>query len=140
MIIADILVLNIIGADNLITITETVLTIQSGEIEGIRTYSSFIFSFLSSNPSNLSNLIFSQFYPNLIYASFSSMIISNCTFSSSFEKLGDFEVCALYFEYNMSFIISNSQFSSLSNNFFGSVNIYFIIFSFIISILKRLSI
>jgi hypothetical protein len=127
------------GDANLISVTDTFFNIQSGQIQGIRTYSSFIMEFLSST-AVLININFSLFYPRLIYASFSSINISNCSFSSSFEKFGEFEVSAIYFEYNISFLISNSKFDSLSNNFMGSVKIYFKDFFFFIKYLKRLSI
>ena len=127
------------GDANLISVTDTFFNIQSGQIQGIRTYSSFIMEFLSST-AVLININFSLFYPRLIYASFSSINISNCSFSSSFEKFGEFEVSAIYFEYNISFLISNSKFDSLSNNFMGSVKIYCKDFFFFIKYLKRLSI
>ena len=112
--------LNVNGEANLISVTDTFLNIKSGQIHKILTYSSFVFAFLSST-AVLTNLNFSQFYPRLIYSSFSSMTVSNCSFSSSFEKFGVFEVCAIYFEYNISFVISNSSFDSLRNEFIGSV-------------------
>ena len=115
---------NVNGAYNLISITDTSLSIQSGRIQGIMTYSPFIFTFLDSTAS-FSNLSCSQFYPNLIYATFTFINISNCSFLFSFEKFGNLEVCAIYLEYNMSFIISNSKFDSLSNSLGGPVNICF---------------
>ena len=129
MTLTDILFINTNGIGFLISVTDTSLNIISGKIQGMRTYSSFILRFLNSNII-LSNLIFSHFYPSLIYSTFSSMNISNCSFVSSFEKFGDFEVCAMYFEYNVSFIISNSIFDSLRNYLVGSVIfIKFYIFS-----------
>jgi len=128
VIIEKILVLNINGEDNLMSVTDTFFNIKSGEIQGIRTYSPFVMEFLNST-AILSNLNFSHFYPRLIYASFSSILVSNCSFSSSFEKFGDFEVCAIYFEYNMSFTISNSKFNSLSNDFVGSVILFLFVFN-----------
>ena len=109
------------GVDNLISLTSSTLLISSGNIQLMRTYSSFIFEF-SDSTSILSNLEFSQFYPRLIYSVFSIMDIYNCSFSSSFVRYGIFEVNAIYFEYNNSFQISNCQFNSLSNDMYGAVN------------------
>jgi len=120
--IAEMLILNANGVANLVSVTDTTLNILSGTIQSIRTYSSFIMTLLNSN-SVFSNLNFAEFYPILIYSSFSSLVVSNCSFSDSFEKLGDFEVSAIYLEYNISFLISNCKFDSLRNDFVGSVNI-----------------
>ena len=120
------------GISNLVTVIESTLRINSGSVQQIRSNSTFIFSLFYSD-SNLSNLNFSQFYPRLIYASFSRINISDCSFGSSFEKFGIFEVCAIFFEYNMTFIIKNSRFYSLSNNYTGAVIIhYFILFLLIL--------
>jgi len=133
--IDSILFLNNYGDENLIRVTNTIFNINSGKIQGIRTYSSFIITFLSSS-SFLTNLKFSQFYPRLIYSSFGILNVSNCSFTTSFEKFGVFEICAIYIEYNNSFMISNSKFDSLSNNFYGSVNICLPLF-FFLKIIKK---
>ena len=118
----EIVILNVSGSANLITVTDSFMNIQSGQFQMVRTDSSYILQFLNSE-SVLSNSNFSQFYPTLIYSSISSMNISDCFFGFSYEKLGFLDVCAIYFEFNISFRISNSKFNSLSNNDQGSVNI-----------------
>lgn len=121
----DISLINVKGTYYLINIIESCVNFKSGSFQYFRTYSSAAIAFLRSK-SLLSNLNVSQFCPTLIYSLYSSLNVTKCSFNSSYEKIGNYELGALYFTYNNSFEISNSKFDSLSNNFRGSV--FFLIF------------
>ena len=111
----------LIGINKLFDISQTIQFVMiNGNFDNITTYSIFIFEFLTTELS-FSNLTFSHFYPQLIYASHSSMNITNCYFTSSFEKIGHFEISAIFFEYNMTFFIKDCQFIYLVNSFQGAV-------------------
>ena len=124
--IAEILILKCQSVVELFSVTNGFLNIQSGKLEGIRTYSNFLITFLNST-FILSNLTISDFSPRLIYSSLCTINIFNCSFSSFYN----FKVTTIYLEFNMSFIISESKFNSLSTLLVGvgSVNFYFF-FSF----------
>ena len=125
--ITNILISDVIGDGNLFEISQSKSFILNyGNIQRVLTYSIFIFEYINSNVS-FSHLNFSHFYPQLIYASYSFLTISNCSFTSSYEKFGDFEVSAILLEYNMSFTISDSQFNSLKNNLEGAVIFIFML-------------
>ena len=119
------MITNLIGNDKLFQIENTLsFNIYNGNIQLILSYSIFIFEFLNSGI-NLFNLTISNFYPQLLYASYSSLTIFDSVFDSSYEQLGDFEVSAIFLEYNMTFSIFNVNFSSLLNNQKGAVNYLF---------------
>ena len=118
---SKILVSNIIGIGKLFNIQITSkFQVFSGKIQTITTFSIFVFEFLQSNIS-FSDMMFIEFYPQLIYASYSSITLDNCSFSDSYEKKGDFEISAIFLEYNNTFRITNCKFESLQNNYNGAV-------------------
>ena len=85
------------------------------------TYSANIIYIIYSNFS-MSNSYISYFYPNFIFCSFCQINLRNNVFNNSIEKTGVFKIGAIYFQYNVSFSITNNNFLNIKNSSFGSVN------------------
>ena len=123
IIINNILIVNVTGRYVLFEIYLSGFQLNYGKLEHILTYASFIFHILECSIS-ISNLSATNFYPQLLYATYSSISMTHSSFSSSNEKFGYFEVCAMYLEYNTTFTIENSSFESLKNFLNGPVNYF----------------
>jgi len=77
----------------------------------------------------LFNSTISHFYPQLIYATYSTLNIVECNFYDSSENPGVFSIRAIILEYNISFVIDSCIFENLANSVAGPVYliIYFLL-------------
>ena len=62
-----------------------------------------------------------NFYSNFLFGSFSLINLENNKFKNSIDRKGSFKAGAIYFMYNISFIIERNDFSYLQNLAFGAV-------------------
>ena len=113
------------GSQNLMIVTNSQINIFYCEIINVTTYSPYIFQIYFSM-FFMSFVNASYFYPQFIYASFSALYISNCSFSNSFEQNGMFEVGTIVFEHNVTFTLEFNEFISLENSLFGPVSLILI--------------
>ena len=120
VIVAKSLFLNNYGFDNLIRLTSSTIWMYSSTIQRIWTFSRFIFVTFDSDV-RFTDSNFSNFYPNLVKISSSSLGVLNCIFYSSHEKIGSYEISTILIENYAAFNLENCTFDSIRNNLQGAV-------------------
>ena len=108
------------GVDKLFSFMFTSIQITNSIFQDLFSEPPEIFEVLSSN-FTLTNTIFNNFYPRLIYATGSHLNISNCSFSNSSYINFLRPMTVIYLEYIITFLIENSNFTYLMNNLNGPV-------------------
>ena len=111
---------NISGWDNLFYVINSNVSLSNCSWMNISTYSASILYIIQSNFSMIySNIVY--FYPNFLFGSFSQINLQNNVFNKSIDSKGSFKAGAIFFMYNISFLIYGNSFSYLKNLAFGSV-------------------
>lgn len=115
------------GLQILFDISNSLFYAQKLIMSKIKTLSPYIFQIYHSKIYLDYNLFF-KFYPQLIYATFSELSITNSAFMDSYISYGIYDIIAIKLEYNISYQIQNCLFISLQNMLNGPVIYYFFIY------------
>ena len=110
------------GYQTMIDISNSDFSCKQCVFNKMRTSSPYIFQAYYSTLTITSSIFF-KFYPQLIYASFSSLSLDKCKFIDSFVKFGIYEICAVKLVFNASYTIQNCLFMSMNNLIMGPVDL-----------------
>ena len=120
--LSNINMMNTSGSGRLFSLSFSNINFSQSFFSNLTSKPPTIFEISSSNLS-MKNVVFNNFYPRLISASDSGIVVINCTFYNSTSQGIMQPMTVFYFEYNINFSILNCLFDNLKNNYNGPVTL-----------------